>query len=600
MKKRYLFMCLSVMILTVLMLASCGECSTLHTEHEFNERVASEEYFAQEATCSGGPRYYYSCKCGAKHSEWSFESGMRNPTAHHIVNGVCTLCNLPESTPVEGLIFSLTPEGDGYILTDAKKCTATEITVGLYNGLPVRRIAKKAFSTNQTVQKITVADSVRYIEENAFSDCPSLLEVILFAQTDEIPKYCFAASHNLKRITLPTQLRVIGDGAFAACASLEELDIPDTVYYIGINVFSGCYKLLPEAAENGVFYIDTWAYSLVSGTTEVALRQGTTGILPNAFAYSSLTKVTLPDGLHAICDAAFQNCTELAECALPDTVTYIGERAFEGCSSLTALTLPEHLYTLGKYAFADCSGIEEVTVPGHMSKISEGVFTGCSSLKRVILQEGIHTVEPFAFQNCTVLEGVELPTSDFSVESIGEKAFAGCHALTDINLPNTSHLYIGPSAFEGCDGVIEKEGGVLYVGNHAIGYEDGVTSVILREGTVSIAEGAFAECTTLTDIQIPTTVLFLYDIFPGCTSLKTLVLPKWEYLSEIIFTGSVKPSAIYYLGTAENWRLAEAELERLGGFALFQNVSVYIYSETEPTEAGSYWHFDADGKPTPW
>ena len=54
----------------------------------------------------------------------------------------------------------------------------------------------------------------------------------------------------------------------------------------------------------------------------------------------------VPDGVIALEDDAFLNCSSLISVTLPDSLTSIGEGAFEGCSALAAVTLPDSLMTL--------------------------------------------------------------------------------------------------------------------------------------------------------------------------------------------------------------------------------------------------------------
>lgn len=42
---------------------------------------------------------------------------------------------------------------------------------------------------------------------------------------------------------------------------------------------------------------------------------------------------------------------------IPNSVSSIGERAFQSCSGLTSVTISEGVTSIGKYAFSDCSGI---------------------------------------------------------------------------------------------------------------------------------------------------------------------------------------------------------------------------------------------------
>ena len=58
---------------------------------------------------------------------------------------------------------------------------------------------------------------------------------------------------------------------------------------------------------------------------------------------STLTRVTIPEGVKTIGPNAFIGCTSLTSITIPDGVTYIGELAFNSCRSLTSVTIPASL-----------------------------------------------------------------------------------------------------------------------------------------------------------------------------------------------------------------------------------------------------------------
>ena len=77
------------------------------------------------------------------------------------------------------------------------------------------------------------------------------------------------------------------------------------------------------------------------------------------------------------------------ELVLPDTVTNIGESAFEKCVNLRKVTLPEGLKSISPFAFYGCSNLTSVAIPASVENIGESAFHGCSSLTTVGLFGGL-------------------------------------------------------------------------------------------------------------------------------------------------------------------------------------------------------------------
>ena len=91
-------------------------------------------------------------------------------------------------------------------------------------------------------------------------------------------------------------------------------------------------------------------------------------------------------------------------------------------------------------------GIKNISLPDGMTSIGDKAFSGCSALTQVTIPDGVTSIGFDAFDNCYALTQVDIPNS---VTSIGDYAFYNCSALAQVILPN-SVTNIGGGAFANC------------------------------------------------------------------------------------------------------------------------------------------------------
>ena len=117
-------------------------------------------------------------------------------------------------------------------------------------------------------------------------------------------------------------------------------------------------------------------------------------------------------------------------------VTAIGAYAFQGKSTLTRVTIPEGVTTIGGHAFHDCTSLTRVTIPEGVTYIRNLAFWGCTSLKNVSLPASL-TVCDQAFYglNLTEVTFAHQEPPRFIVGGEGEQpAFQGA-TIEQIQLP---------------------------------------------------------------------------------------------------------------------------------------------------------------------
>lgn len=116
-----------------------------------------------------------------------------------------------------------------------------------------------------------------------------------------------------------------------------------------------------------------------------------------------------------------------------------------------------------------------------------------------------------------------------SVTSIGYEAFGGCNYITSITIPD-SVTSIGYGAFYETTYYENKnnwQDGVLYIGKHLITAEGSNISgdYQIKEGTLTIADYAFRDCSSLTSITIPDSTTSIGEwVFMNCKGLTSVTI----------------------------------------------------------------------------
>jgi len=328
----------------------------------------------------------------------------------------------------------------------------------------------------------------------------------------------FNYNTTLETIVFPDSVENIGMEAFKGCSNLQIIQYPNSSFIISSYAFSYCPRIKQiifspntltaqvndHAFENSFNYNH---YSHYYNDIKYKIVVGDYDTYVQIEAYEGdETELIIPDLLDGyavkeICSNAFCNNSTIESVILPDTVTLIGESAFEGCTNLNYIKLPGDSVSIGNDAFTNCTSLvciekedvdsfnnysfsgslngfnydvefsfsswdtfdEEmcafitgytgnesiVCIPSSIygfPVVSVTGFYGSSTLEAVYLSETIRTIEPEAFKLCANLQYVQYPDNTFN---IGSYAFAYCPRLdATVTSPNTLIYSISDHVFK--------------------------------------------------------------------------------------------------------------------------------------------------------
>ena len=235
---------------------------------------------------------------------------------------------------------------------------------------------------------------VEEIKDYTFYNCSELTSITLPASITSISGFAFMDCSSLTSIEIPNSVTLIGEYAFYSCSGLTSIVIPDSVTSIGESAFDSCTNLASITIPNSVTSIGNYAFSSCDGLESIVVESGNVvyDSRDNCNAIIKTDTNTLingckntiiSDSVTSIGDSAFQNCSGLTSLTIPNSVTTIGNQAFRSCTDLTSIAIPNSVTSIGDSAFRNCRGLTGITIGTSVTSIGEMTFEWCISLSSI-------------------------------------------------------------------------------------------------------------------------------------------------------------------------------------------------------------------------
>ena len=268
--------------------------------------------------------------------------------------------------------------------------------VGLNEGTdPYTGVEYHVFAGMTKLKSVSLPDTISYIDVGAFKGCTGLKSVKLPDKLVYILGNTFTNCTNLEEVFIPSTIKVIDKDAFLNCPKLKTfktngnsptgiMQFVNSHKDMGIKVvntlggtdtdvtieekantpyYSGIFTYMVKDGKVTIIDIDTSdattvkVPSTINGKPVVSINRGitTSGPKMHLFENSNVQTVVIPDSVTYLGDGAFQNCKKLKSVTMSKNVTKIFENAFNGCSSLKEISLPDGITYIDDTAFVGCA-----------------------------------------------------------------------------------------------------------------------------------------------------------------------------------------------------------------------------------------------------
>lgn len=247
-------------------------------------------------------------------------------------------------------------------------------------------ISASSYGYNETVEKVTIKGQLT--QKNSYANSMfymmlNLKEVYL-PNAESIPEICFQDCTGLETVQAPKALTV-GKNAFFRSSISSELDLSNAAS-IAESCFQEC-KAIKVLKAPKLTTVGDYAF-FKSGISSVAVNKDV--------SYGKYV---------------FTGCNNLETVVVEEGVTALSDFMFTDCTALKQVSLPSTLQTINWAAFKNAP-IEMVNIPASVTKIEDDAFSGGS---KSIIMRGAPVIELVHGSDAVIFNDPLMPMDDGSV-----------------------------------------------------------------------------------------------------------------------------------------------------------------------------------------
>lgn len=438
-----------------------------------------------------------------------------------------------------------------------KKILASTLALALVFGMAT---VSNNFADFGTINFITAsADNVESYEYQGWSYVSYTSDGTVYTQ---IYKY----DGDSETVTIPAQING---------KTVTSID-PTTAYGNG-SIFRGTdvkKVIIPADFEGSINEKTFWAAKTI---TEISVEEGN----PNYSSYDGMLfskdmtelldcpegksgKVVIPNGVKSLKGidgnnnlGPFEDCNNITDIEIPDSVEYINDRTFRACKSLKEVHIPVNAeFCNGGYlgvsgAFYWCDSLESITVDSGNDKC--GFVVDSSAVFNKDKTKLLY-VPPKA-KNISIPAEVTSIDYDSTLRQSMSKVFPNI----TVNENNTKFTIIGNGLYEKTDDGLSlvcyySDADDFDIADNTVTIDLCGGGALLKLSKITIPEGvkrigyiSFEENNSLMQVILPSTLEEIDQCaFAGCPNLKSITLPDIPVSDKDTYLGNIGAFAIGY------------------------------------------------------